>query len=280
MCACTHARTPRPQEFAGIDVRFGDVLDVASLKAVAFKDPVDVVVSCLASRTGACAGPARTARRRHVRRRTAGAARKKRPNTRRAARCSVGSQRLARTHARTQSPRKAHTARTHAGGIKDSRLIDYQATKNCLDAACASGASHFVLLSAICVQKPLLEFQRAKLQLEQELQARGLRVTACVRACATPSHTTRTHALTPQAASGITHSIVRPTAFFKSVAGQVQLVKEGKPYVMFGDGTLAACKPISEADLAAFISDCVVQKDKVRVIVWFYTIHCDEWLAL
>ena len=35
------------------------------------------------------------------------------------------------------------------------------------------------------------------------------------------------------------------------------LVKEGKPYVMFGDGTLAACKPISERDLAAYIADCV-----------------------
>ena len=40
---------------------------------------------------------------------------------------------------------------------------------------------------------------------------------------------------------------------------QVDLVKEGKPYVMFGDGTLAACKPISEQDLAAFIADCVQQ---------------------
>lgn len=36
------------------DVRFGDVMSLDSLKAVAFKDPVDVVVSCLASRTGDC----------------------------------------------------------------------------------------------------------------------------------------------------------------------------------------------------------------------------------
>lgn len=34
-------------------------------------------------------------------------------------------------------------------------------------------------------------------------------------------------------------------------------MKEGKPYVMFGDGRLAACKPISEADLASFMADCV-----------------------
>lgn len=68
-----------------------------------------------------------------------------------------------------------------------------QATKNCLDAAVASGAKHFVLLSAICVQKPLLEFQKAKLKFEADLQA----------------------------TEGITYSIVRPTAFFKSLAGQV-----------------------------------------------------------
>lgn len=37
-------------------------------------------------------------------------------------------------------------------------------------------------------------------------------------------------------------------------------MKDGKPYVFFGDGTLASCKPISEADLASFIADCV---DKV-----------------
>lgn len=35
-----------------------------------------------------------------------------------------------------------------------------------LDVAREKGASHFVLLSAICVQKPLLEFQKAKLKLE------------------------------------------------------------------------------------------------------------------
>jgi divinyl chlorophyllide a 8-vinyl-reductase len=50
--------------------------------------------------------------------------------------------------------------------------VDYQATKNALDAARKAGAKHFVLLSAICVQKPLLEFQRAKLKLEAELQVR------------------------------------------------------------------------------------------------------------
>ncbi len=59
------------------------------------------------------------------------------------------------------------------GGKQDSWDIDYQATKNVLDAARAAGAAHFVLLSAICVQKPLLEFQKAKLKLESELAAAG-----------------------------------------------------------------------------------------------------------
>jgi divinyl chlorophyllide a 8-vinyl-reductase len=49
-------------------------------------------------------------------------------------------------------------------------LLLLQATKNVLDVARERGTSHFVLLSAICVQKPLLEFQRAKLQLEADLQ--------------------------------------------------------------------------------------------------------------
>ena len=78
---------------------------------------------------------------------------------------------------------------------KDSWAIDYQATKNVLDVAQQQGAEHFVLLSAICVQKPLLEFQHAKLKLEAELQR----------------------------LQGMSYSIVRPTAFFKSLAGQVIL---------------------------------------------------------
>ena len=48
---------------------------------------------------------------------------------------------------------------------------------------------------------------------------------------------------------------------------QVEIVKGGKPYVMFGDGTLAACKPISEADLASFIADCVQQPERINQIL-------------
>lgn len=129
------------------------------------------------------------------------------------------------------------------GGIKDSWKIDYEATKNSLVAGKNHGASHFVLLSAICVQKPLLEFQRAKLKFESELIKEA------------------------EEGSGFSYSIVRPTAFFKSLGGQVELVKDGKPYVMFGDGKLCACKPISEEDLASFIADCVLSKDKINQVL-------------
>jgi divinyl chlorophyllide a 8-vinyl-reductase len=111
-------------------------------------------------------------------------------------------------HALTHCPTHTHTA------LQDSWDIDYQATLNCLEAARAQGAKQFVLLSAICVQKPLLTFQKAKLKFEEALQASG----------------------------DITFSIVRPTAFMKSLAGQVESCKGGGPYVMFGDGQLASCK--------------------------------------
>lgn len=42
---------------------------------------------------------------------------------------------------------------------------------------------------------------------------------------------------------------------------------QGKPYVMFGNGNIASCKPISESDLASFIADCVAQKDKVNQVL-------------
>ncbi|XP_061374335.1 divinyl chlorophyllide a 8-vinyl-reductase, chloroplastic [Gastrolobium bilobum] len=129
------------------------------------------------------------------------------------------------------------------GGVKDSWKIDYEATKNSLLAGRKLGASHFVLLSAICVQKPLLEFQRAKLKFEAELMKEA------------------------EEDDGFTYSIVRPTAFFKSLGGQVEFVKDGKPYVMFGDGKLCACKPMSEPDLASFIADCVLSEDKINRVL-------------
>ncbi len=117
---------------------------------------------------------------------------------------------------------------SRTGEPDDAWAIDHDANLNVLKGALDVGVSHVVHLSAICVQKPQLEFQRAKLAYEEELKN-----------------------------SGVTWSIVRPTAFFKSLGGQIERVKKGKSFVVFGDGTLTACKPISDRDLGAFIASCV-----------------------
>ncbi len=75
------------------------------------------------------------------------------------------------------------------------------------------------------------------------------RLSTALLACHNPEHSS---SLSPSRPCKLTAN-----ATFTAI--QVELVKDGKPYVMFGDGTLAACKPISEQDLAAFITDCVQQ---------------------
>jgi len=122
---------------------------------------------------------------------------------------------------------------SRTGAPRDAWAIDHQAHVNLLEAAKAAGVEKFVQLSAICVQKPLLEFQRAKLAFEQALIA-----------------------------SGVTWSIVRPTAFFKSLSGQIDRVRGGKPFLIFGDGTLTACKPISDDDLGAYLADCLEDESR------------------
>ncbi len=117
---------------------------------------------------------------------------------------------------------------SRTGAPKDAWAIDHQAQVNALVAAQQAGVTQMVLLSAICVQKPLLAFQKAKLAFEQKLMA-----------------------------SGLTYSIVRPTAFFKSLSGQIERVKAGKPFLVFGDGTLTACKPISDDDLGRYLAGCL-----------------------
>ena len=117
---------------------------------------------------------------------------------------------------------------SRAGAPKDAWAIDHQAHVHALDAAARAGVSQVVLLSAICVQKPVLAFQQAKLAFEKKLID-----------------------------SGLTYSIVRPTAFFKSLSGQVDRVRRGKPFLVFGDGRLTACKPIADDDLADYLADCL-----------------------
>jgi divinyl chlorophyllide a 8-vinyl-reductase len=152
--------------FDGVSIRYGDVSDPVSLTNDGFKgEQFDVVISCLASRTGA---------------------------------------------------------------PKDAWAIDHQAHMHVLKAAKQAGVNHFILLSAICVQKPLLAFKHAKLAFEKALVQ-----------------------------SGMTYSIVRPTAFFKSLSGQLERVKKGMPFLLFGDGTLTACKPISDNDLGDYITGCI-----------------------
>ncbi len=122
---------------------------------------------------------------------------------------------------------------SRTGAPDDAWAIDHDANVGVLEQAKAAGVGHFILLSAICVQKPMLEFQHAKLAFEEKLMA-----------------------------SGLNWSIVRPTAFFKSLSGQIARVKAGKPYLMFGDGRLTACKPISDRDLGAFIAGCIDAPDR------------------
>lgn len=117
---------------------------------------------------------------------------------------------------------------SRTGTPRDAWAIDHQAHSQALRAAQDAGVTQMVLLSAICVQKPLLAFQEAKLAFEHELMT-----------------------------SGLTWSIVRPTAFFKSLSGQIDRVKSGKPFLIFGDGTLTACTPISDDDLAEYLVSCL-----------------------
>ena len=117
---------------------------------------------------------------------------------------------------------------SRTGEPRDAWAIDHQAHVQALSAARAAGVTQVVLLSAICVQKPLLAFQQAKLAFERTLMD-----------------------------SGLTWSIVRPTAFFKSLSGQVARVRQGRPFLVFGDGRLTACKPISDDDLGDYLAACI-----------------------
>jgi len=127
---------------------------------------------------------------------------------------------------------------SRSGAPADAWAIDHRAHLQALAAAQQAGVQKVVLLSAICVQKPRLAFQQAKLAFERALMA-----------------------------SGLDYSIVRPTAFFKSLSGQVERVRRGRPFLLFGDGALTACKPISDADLADYLADCLELPERSRRIL-------------
>lgn len=50
---------------------------------------------------------------------------------------------------------------SRSGMPRDGWAVDHRAHLDMLDAARATGVSHMILLSAICVQKPLLAFEAA-----------------------------------------------------------------------------------------------------------------------
>ena len=64
---------------------------------------------------------------------------------------------------------------SRTGVPADAWKVDHGANLAVLEVAKRAGVQHFVLLSAICVQKPLLAFQRAKLAFEAALTGSGLR---------------------------------------------------------------------------------------------------------
>lgn len=168
---CIVRRQAESDDLAGAASRVADVTDPTSLARDGFcGEKFDVLVSCLASRTGLPA---------------------------------------------------------------DAWAVDYGAHISALEASKAAGVKQVVLLSAICVQKPILAFQHAKLAFEKVL-----------------------------AESGLDYAIVRPTAFFKSLSGQIDRVKRGKPFLVFGDGRLTACKPISDDDLGNYLADCIDREDR------------------
>ncbi len=127
---------------------------------------------------------------------------------------------------------------SRTGLPQDAWAVDHAAHVQAFAQARQAGVQQVVLLSALCLQKPRLAFQGAKLAAEQALMK-----------------------------SGLPWSIVRPTAFFKSLCGQVERVRRGQPYLLFGDGRLTACKPISDDDLADYLAGCLDDPSRVNRIL-------------
>ncbi len=117
------------------------------------------------------------------------------------------------------------------GTLKESREVEFEANMNLLEVGEKLQAEQYILLSAICVQKPKLLFQKYKLKFEKALKE-----------------------------SKINHTIIRPTAYFKSLSGQIERVKSGKRFIIFDQGLTNWFKPISERDLSLFITKKILKK--------------------
>lgn len=127
---------------------------------------------------------------------------------------------------------------SRTGAPLDAKKVDFGLNIELLTFAQKHKLKGFMLLSAICVQKPKLAFQGEKLKFEK-----------CLREADLP------------------FVIVRPTAFFQSLSTQVRRCYDGKVFYLFGNGHLTACKPISPSDLSAFMIGCL--NDQTR----HYQIH-------
>ena len=156
-------------QFDGAEVVLADVTDPASIAKV-FDRKIDVVISCLACRSGLA---------------------------------------------------------------QDFDAIDYKATLNILNAALENGTGKFILLSAICVRKPDLSLQLAKLKMEDAL----------IR-------------------SGIDYTIVRPTAYFWVFDVQTRMIAKGKPGYLIGSGEQAHHNPIAKEDLAEFMVSSIDNSER------------------
>ena len=121
---------------------------------------------------------------------------------------------------------------SRSGCERDANFVDYSLNSDLLNFGLKIKLQHFILLSAICIQKPKLAFQHAKLRFNSKLMASGLK-----------------------------YSIVLPTAFFKSLSGQVNRIKNGKSFLVFGNGKRTRSLPISEIDLANYIVNCIESEE-------------------
>ncbi|MBN8280083.1 MAG: NAD(P)H-binding protein [Gammaproteobacteria bacterium] len=122
---------------------------------------------------------------------------------------------------------------TRSGLPRDFDDIDYKATLNVLNVALAHGAAKFILLSAICVRKPDLPLQLAKLKMEDALMR-----------------------------SGIDYTIVRPTAYFWVFDSQARMIAKGRPAYLIGSGDQAVHNPISREDLAEFMVGSITDAER------------------
>ncbi len=126
---------------------------------------------------------------------------------------------------------------SRSGTLQEAIEVEYQANIYLLELAQLFKVKQFILLSAICVQKPRLFFQKYKLKFENALIN-----------------------------SKIHYTIVRPTAYYKSLSGQIERVLNDKSFIVFDGGFNNKCKPISERDLSNFICQKILNNMAYRRI--------------